>query len=709
MRLALIRSSSLALAVLIGASAYAVDRVAPGDPVARVLAKLHHDPKAGFRDAESAYRSAKTDQVAARLATVLAFAPAEAVATAPYQYAQFAFLNDRTLTRELKVKLAKLAGEGLFNNSQFAKAASVFERALRIESLSRDEKEYFHYQLAWCDLNRKNPEGAVRRLTEWTKNCPECRLHKEMITDLGKAFASSNAAAGDVLAALPSDAERDAFIDGYVAEIHRAPKTKLYLSTERFLQTPLLATWLRFAFEDKRLEEHSACARIDALAKAPPESWPKERARHDFRACSLTQLKGKKPIPGILRAGYEQLPDPTQLDLLLLSSLQEREGALALACTLRLKAVNLPLEESAREALKPEVILPALLPACRANAADSAGEIADLFSKPALEATLGADASKWFNHYVSEVVGVDAWRAAFETKPLNETLARADGATLKRLILDSRWSRAWRKSLWTESPDAGALDPAVLFALAKEAHATPAEYSALVKEIESRAKSPRALIALLKAREPGRTVDAKTAYEEAKAIPDWQELSVPERQELLEGVLQGENVERVISDWPTWKPLLETDPFAFQKFLGLFIAAGAPRAPEGDSAHEMLLAKLKERRENVSVEIPTRGLPRPATADAAILNQAIKTHSALRALTAKSGLNEVERALDLSQKTFSKSRKHKWKIGGLAELHRADLKASLAHARSELEKAEGLEAETYRQLAQVVADWEKKL
>jgi hypothetical protein len=681
------------------------------DPIASVLTQLHRDPALGFKTAEREYKEAKDTATAARLATMLAFAPAGQSETPAYLYAQFAFFNDRTLSRDLKVKLAKLAGEGLFNQSQFKKTARIFERALRIPDLSIDEREYFHYQLAWCDLNMKNPENAVQRLADWTSGCPECRLHKEMITDLGKAFAESKVKAGDIVRKLASDSDREAFMDGYVAEIHRTPKFKLYSGTERFLGTALIKEWLLFALSDKRFEDQTPCARIDALSTAPAGEWPVDRARSDFRNCALHYLKDKKPVPSALRAGYEMLPSQNQFDLLLLSSLWEREGVAAKACRLRLDASGLNPEPDAKEVLKPEVFLTAILTSCRPVAKEVSTEIAELMNRPSVAANLGAEAAKWYGIYLDEISGVEDWRKAFASKPIEEVTKHADAETEKRLLADSRWSLAWRKSLWEVSAESAALDDQVLSALAREFYSNAQDYADFIGKVEARSRKPRAVVALLRSRTPGRKAEAKALYEEAKAIDDWQALSGPERRELLSGVLLAENTKRVLADWPHWKPLIENDTEAFQTLLGHFtdLEAGTVVPPSGDSPEESILKAFAARNSDPTVEIPFSGATKSVASDIAFLNQTIATHKALRNPDSAKNLISVEAALDKISKTLKNSRKHKWKVAGLGRIHRRELKESLAAFHSELTKAAPEDAATYEQLAQLVSDWEKKL
>ncbi len=233
------------------------------DPVPSLLFELKTQPIEKhpeiFVRAEKHYRSASSKEIAVRLATLLAFAPREQISVPQHTFARYAFVHDKTLPLQMRVKLARLAGEGLFSQGQFGQAKVVFTQALDLEGLTEVDEEYFRYQLAWCQMNEGHPELAFEGLNDWLLRCQVCYLRKSFALDLGRALAEGTRP--DLAPTGIKQADTLAFAEGFAAGWERSFR----------LATPM----------------GGACASLARLPMNRPDLWPEEAVKDRLERCAV--------------------------------------------------------------------------------------------------------------------------------------------------------------------------------------------------------------------------------------------------------------------------------------------------------------------------------------------------------------------------------------------------------------------------------------
>lgn len=644
--------------------------LAETDPVAQVLLQLHrHQPEA-FASAESLYGKTKKSESAARLATILAFAPSEKLKTPPYLYALFAFQKDSTLHHELKVKLAKLAGEGLFNHSQFQKAAQVFIQALALDGLTIAEQEYFHYQLAWCEMNQRRPTQAAGRLIRWLNKCPDCRLRREMVMDLGRFFAATDDSDQSLMAVVISKDEGSIFISGFASEIARRGKFKLKDLSQRFHDSPMAEPWLKDLFEDPRWKDLAICDRVQSLSQFAVSHWPLAAVTRGLRECAIETLQKKSALPPGLLLTYAQMPSPAPNDLLLLSSLYEKVTRPDTACRLRLRALSLAIAD--KTSLNASVVptaWSALIQVCRTPPTAFAAEIAAL---PPLQA--------------------------------HEALGEA--------LLSNQWSGAWRLEIWRRSPNDLALRKEVLLALGSSLlrkEVASSVHSDFVKETKARFAHPSASLALLQIRSREGT-DAENAWTTAGAVTNWETLDSKELSEVLAAFLKQGHLKEIFAAWSHWRPLFTSNSTAFKYLLETFAAtADAPILFEPQTPHDQALIALGAwRTGSLKIRWPDHDLDSLLLSDFKVLDHTASTTATLKA-TEMGSMAEAERAMDMAMDLLESSRQHRWWVQGLAHLNRQTLKATMGHMALKLNTGKGKDSPSFKQLARIVQRWEKDL
>ena len=300
----------------------------PSSP-AEAIRALKANRRESFSAIESGLGKATTEKERARIWTLLAFAPSGTTVVAPHLYAAKAFSADQSASTSIRVRLAKLAGVGFFERAEFSRAQAIFEAALTLEGVPERDREYLEYQAGWCEINRGVPQAATARFRRLLESCAECRLRKEISSDLGRAIAESGAEVRSV----PKlrDAEGEAFVRGYIAGSERQTKFRIGDGSRAFAASEMLPLWIEIALSHPRFASASACEKVDVLPLARPDLWPPTPARAALSACVF-----ENPTDRRLPTAFRALIAKTDEDLAWFSEALDRRGEFDEACAIRL-------------------------------------------------------------------------------------------------------------------------------------------------------------------------------------------------------------------------------------------------------------------------------------------------------------------------------------------------------------------------------------
>lgn len=306
----------------------ALAQTPPSSP-AEAIRALKGNRDESFSAIESGLSKTATEKERARIWTLLAFAPSGTTVVAPHVYAAKAFSGDLSASTAIRVRLAKLAGVGFFERAAFSRAQAIFEAALALEGVPERDREYLEYQAGWCEINRGVPQAATARFRRLLESCAECRLRKEISSDLGRAIAES----GSEVRSVPKlrDAEGEAFVRGYIAGSERQTKFRIGDGSRAFAASEMLPLWIEIALSHPRFANTSACEKIDLLPLARPDLWPPVQARAALSACVF-----ENPTDRRLPQAFRALIVKTDEDLAWFSEALDRRGELDEACAIRL-------------------------------------------------------------------------------------------------------------------------------------------------------------------------------------------------------------------------------------------------------------------------------------------------------------------------------------------------------------------------------------
>lgn len=717
------------------------------DPIADVLYDIYKGDQAAFKRAEVLYQHSSDRAELARLATVLAFAPADQVRIAPAMYALYAFQNDQAISVELKSKLAKLAGQALFSQGQFEKASRVFATALALPTLKESDQEYFTYQLAWCDLNQDQHRMAVERMLQWLKKCRACELKKEMIGDLGKAYGEIAFVKGQtppthIFALLKTEADRGDFFQGVMMSLKRVQPIRAALITAQLQPTPLFSLWIGALFNSPQFEQIAACEKVTAVKSADPALWPVDAVRKSVLDCARLAYE-KVAIPAMDALAVAQtLAHLDPLDLFIQSELLMAVGRAHDSCLVRVRA-------AVPDSLKLDVYISSVVDICaKAGAADAVAgaaaadpeitsAISGLLMRPMMRASAAQaaadpnDAQSWLTSYLAAIKTHKAWRIGFEKQPLSWLRSYHPSASVIRsMVQDSDWDLKYRLNVWRDVPFDGDMSSVQVLAedILKSKGANETEdansYLAFLNEVQGLLPRPSAGIALLKVRglqaysdkNVGAAAGWLELYKACVSISDWFSLTSQEQAEVFKPLLTKVSFDVFLTDWPVWNTLLEKNEKLFEAFLAAALATEAFRfkdfARKYSDPHAHAISAAVELKNNPQTVLSPEALAQldpKWRSDFAAVSTARESAQKIRAIQLR-GLDEdqmavaVEGGLDLVTKSLRQSRARQWTLPAMAVFQQTTLKDALESFRAQLAPSP-----SYAKIAQLVKRWESRL
>lgn len=678
------------------------------DSVEEVLKKLHHEPSVAFHQAEDLYRSTKDSDKAARLATILSFAPESELKGKPHHYAHFAFIHDKSAPKEIHLKLAKLAGEGFFTHGEFRKAKLIFSKVLREDDLSLDDQEYFTYQLAWCEINLNQYERAVSRFFDWFEKCPSCRLHREMVIDFGKSYAGLKRRETKWFKALANDEDVKSFVDGFASEVLRNSSAKSLQMGSVLDGQSTTKEWLRLIFSDSRFKDFGPCRRLAALENTDSELWPKEEVRSDLLQCSLSGLKKKSfPWNQILEI-YLQIPGLSANDLFMIAEIQERLSQLEQSCKSRIRAFGTEADEALP---KGSATIPALVDICRPYSSKFGKELASILSLKNFRHSLetSEDKKDLMGIYLKAFAGSPQWKKEFESKKISDWLTFASADLIKQILESSAWTLSFRMRLWDLASEETAFAPSVRISLAKAAYEEGIQqYHEFQKKLERRKAPVDGVQLLLSARDKIASIDQRF-YKASLELPSgqWKKLSADEQAEVIQTLLKQGYLQAIVSDWNAWSERMKGNSSALSALLTQALTERKSEKISFDSFPDYMEELLALGSDDLSGPVKLDGVPQSLLSDVQIINSSLRSREKVVRAEKSQSIESLIMSVDSVQKLVDRSAKYKWKVEGLKELNRTLLKKNLALLSSALLKRSN--DPDLKELAILVNQWEKEL
>jgi tetratricopeptide (TPR) repeat protein len=691
------------------------------DPVPRVLLDIQRQKPTAFSRAEKLYHASKDPMIQARLATLLAFAPKNKISEAPAIYALFAFDHDQSLPKDFKVKLAKLAGEAFFVQGGFNRAKTIYAKALEMNPDETDS-EYFNYQIAWCDLNDRRPDLAFERLRTWILNCKQCQLRREILKDLGRAYAEIADPAKpppstfDFLKFKTDSAD---FMEGFASTLRRKPASALEAATRIFLTSPLLAEWLHLVFETSTFDNHSACEILVPASLAPVEAWPLARVRSTIHDCAQSNSEKNPKTMQRLANLSERLPQKTGTDLLIYSDILERSQKTTEACVTRLQAaadIQLPWD----------VYLPTLFAVCKNIQGERLVDpLVHLLDLPRIlqryAVTKNKDAALIF--YLQSIAQNNEWRRAFESLPPTWIPRyRPGSSTFAAVLQSSVWDVTYRLKVWQAAPDAAAMDPTNLQTLARDLFSAgrPEPYQSLMRQAQARARPLTFSIVLLEARGltrfvPSLVTDWQDLYQKSLSAVGWAGLSDAEQQELFRAWLAHLPLQSIFEHWAFWSPVMTNNTSLYNDLLqnvlqGKDVNIQSLIATNDGLAQVIVAAVQVQQDPELPLDFSKLKNARPAWIDdLRRLGASARDAHSLRDLVFSNQddsqmAQTVDKGLALASRAVQTTQKSKFTLPALEDRRQQMLKEAI-HTFGE-----NLKGKTeYRKIARLLQQWEKKL